>query len=508
LQFLLGTGVLGVSGTAMKNLGSLSMPILDREQVLGLAPDPAAAKAGQGQAILANWQGLHRDDQAAWGECRGSGAQPYRCQVALNLGATHCSCPSRKLPCKHTLGLLLLLADGRVPAGPAGECPAWVSEWLTAVSAREAKRVAAAKASAEQAGNVPGPAQATKSADPQARQRRAANRDNKVDAGVAELRRWLADLARGGLAAAQGQPWQWWDQLARRMIDAQARGLANRVKRLAEIAAVSGHRSDWPDRMLDEIGAIYLLCEAWTRRDELPAATAAALRTRIGFTTSAAEVAQEGERITDTWAVLGQRYRDDGQIRSLHQWLYGERTGEVVSYLAFAPTGMSLEPGLPPGARSQATVALYPGALPRRALITERGDQGQPLGPVPGSATWDEALGGVAGLLAVDPWADIVPVAIRSVTVLPVGLWGSGAPHDEALVNPDQSPAAEATFASPWLLRDRTGSAVPIAASAQVRWRLLALSGGAPVDVAGEWDGFSFSPQAAAPAGRAGQLIA
>jgi hypothetical protein len=56
LQLLLGTGVLGVSGTAMKNLGSLSMPILNREQVLGLAPDPAAAKAGQGQAILAKWQ--------------------------------------------------------------------------------------------------------------------------------------------------------------------------------------------------------------------------------------------------------------------------------------------------------------------------------------------------------------------------------------------------------------------------------------------------------------------
>jgi len=482
------------------------MPTLNREQVLGLAPDPAAAKAGQGQAILAKWPDLGRDDQGAWGQCQGSGAHPYRCQVALNLGATHCSCPSRKLPCKHVLGLLLLLADGRVPAVPTGEGPAWVTEWLTAVSAREAKRTAA-REGADQPGHVPGPAEATRPADPQAQQRRAASRDNKVDAGVAELRRWLADLVRGGLASAQGQPWQWWDQFARRMIDAQARGLANRVKRLAEIAAVSGHRSDWPDRMLDEIGAIYLLCEAWTRRDELPPATAAALRTRIGFTTSTAEVAQAGQRITDRWAVLGERYRDDGQIRSLHQWLYGERTGEVVSYLAFAPTGMALEPGLPPGARSEATVALYPGSLPRRVLITERRDQGQPLGPLPGSASWDEALGGVAGVLAVDPWADIVPVAIRSVTVLPIGLWDSQAPHPDALVSPDRGPAAEAALASPWLLRDRAGHALPVAASAQVRWRLLALSGGAPVDVAGEWDGFGFSPQAAAPAGRAGQLI-
>src|SRR3984957_20744601 len=115
------------------------MPTLNREQVLGLAPDPAAAKAGQGQAILAKWPDLGSDDRAAWGECQGSGAHQYRCQVALNLGATHCSCPSRKLPCKHTLGLLLLLADGRVPAVSAGESPAWVTEWLTAVSAPAGK---------------------------------------------------------------------------------------------------------------------------------------------------------------------------------------------------------------------------------------------------------------------------------------------------------------------------------------------------------------------------------
>jgi hypothetical protein len=49
---------------------------------------------------------------------------------------------------------------------------------------------------------------------------------------------------------------------------------------------------------------------------------------------------------------------------------------------------------------------------------------------------------------------------------------------------------------------------VPIASTAEVRWRLLALSGGSPIDVAGEWDGFAFRPQAAAPTGQTGQLIA
>ncbi len=450
-----------------------------REQVLGLAPDAAAAKAGQGQAVLARWPVLGRDEQAAWGECRGSGASPYRCQAALADGATRCSCPSRKLPCKHAIGLLLLLAGGEVPAAAA--CPDWVAEWLAARSASQASQ--ARRASQPRQGEP----------DPQGQRRRAAARDKKVDAGVDELRRWLADIAQGGLASAQAQPWHWWDQMARRMIDAQARGLAGRVRRLAELAAAGGQRADWPERMLDELGSLYLLCEAWTRRDALPPATARALRARIGYTSTTAEVTQNGRRITDTWAVLGHRLTEDGQLRTLRQWLYGERSGEVVSYLAFAVTGQPLEPGLPPGTRSEATVAVYPGSLPARVLIAERpgqdggdGGDGRPIGPLPGPATWDEALGRVSEVLAVDPWADLVPITVRGVTVLRAGNAPGGA----------------------WLLRDGAGRAVPVAAPAEVRWRLLAVSGGVPVDVAGEWDGFDFMPMAAAPAGHDGLLIA
>jgi hypothetical protein len=441
---------------------------LSRERVLAMAPDPAAAKAGLGQAVRVRWTGLGHDEGAVWGECKGSGATPYRCQATLADGAAACSCPSRKLPCKHALGLLLLLAAGEVPAASV---PDWVADWLTARVARAAKA-----ASTRDAGSGP--------ADPEAQHRRAASREQKVDGGVEELRRWLTDLARGGLAAAQAQSWLWWDQVARRMIDAQARGLAGYVRRLAEIAAAGSHRPDWPERMLDQVGALHLLCEAWTRREELPPETAAAMRSRIGFTTPASEVLESGRRVTDSWAVLGQRASDDGQLVTLQQWLYGERTGAVVTYLAFAAGGGAPEPGLPVGVRTEATVALYPGNLPSRVLIAHQQAEGDPLGPMPGAATWTEALSGVPRVLAADPWADIIPLAVRGLTVLPPA--GAG---------------------SPWLLRDATGRAVPVAAGPDVRWRLLALSGGRPVDVAGEWDGFGFSPQAAAPTGQIAQLL-
>jgi hypothetical protein len=469
------------------------MQILSREQVLGQAPDAAAARAAPGQAVRSRWSGLGHDERAAWGECQGSGASPYRCQAALDDGATRCSCPSRKVPCKHALGLLLLLADGVVPAGP---CPDWVAEWLAARATRRPRGPGGGSAERADAqsravladprglrGSPPG-------VTPQARQQRAASRDRKVDGGVEELRRWLADISRGGLAAAQAQPWTWWDQMARRMIDAQARGLAGYVRRLAEIAAAGGHRADWPDRMLDQFGALHLLCEAWTRRDTLPPATVQALRTRIGYTQTVSDVTQTGERVTDVWAVLGQRQDDDGQLQSLRQWLYGEGTGTVVTYLAFAVSGQPLAPGLPGGMRTAATVVLYPGSRPQRVLIEEREDAGRPLGRLPGAGSWDQALSRVADVLALDPWADVLPLSVRGVTLLPPAAGRSG-----------EAPGAG------WLLRDSESSVMPVVSSPEVRWSLLALSGGRPIDVAGEWDGFGFRPQAAATAGGEGLLI-
>ena len=77
-------------------------------RVLALAPDPASVKAGQALAAARNWANLGRGEGLIWGECQGSGKDPYRTQVEPDELAFSCSCPSRKCPCKHALGLLLV----------------------------------------------------------------------------------------------------------------------------------------------------------------------------------------------------------------------------------------------------------------------------------------------------------------------------------------------------------------------------------------------------------------
>jgi uncharacterized Zn finger protein len=100
---------------------------LSLEQVLALAPDASAAAAGKKLGTPAPWQNLGGNDDAYWGECKGSAL--YQVRVARADLAAKCTCPSRKLPCKHTLGLLVLAAT--MPSALiATQPPEWVMEWL------------------------------------------------------------------------------------------------------------------------------------------------------------------------------------------------------------------------------------------------------------------------------------------------------------------------------------------------------------------------------------------
>src|SRR5262245_16875069 len=155
------------------------------EQILALAPDAPSAKAGQGLATARKWQALGADEQAAWGLCQGSGKDPYQTQIDLTEPAFRCSCPSRKFPCKHGLGLFLLLAT-QPAAFKEKRPPDWVVEWVASRAKRAQQRVE--KQEKVEAGE--------KTVDAAAQAKRAASRDAKVTTGLQELEVWLRDIAR------------------------------------------------------------------------------------------------------------------------------------------------------------------------------------------------------------------------------------------------------------------------------------------------------------------------
>ncbi|MDR1154173.1 MAG: SWIM zinc finger domain-containing protein [Bacteroidales bacterium] len=91
------------------------MNITEKEVDL-VAPNADAAKNGRG--LLKKVSGLRQsaDGTLIFGECSGSGKNPYYCSADYIDPAApvfRCSCPSRQIPCKHVLGLMYAFAGGQ-----------------------------------------------------------------------------------------------------------------------------------------------------------------------------------------------------------------------------------------------------------------------------------------------------------------------------------------------------------------------------------------------------------
>jgi hypothetical protein len=437
---------------------------LTADQIMALAPDPSSAKAGQGLASPRKWASLGASERAAWGECQGSAREPYRTQVDLDEPAFRCSCPSRKFPCKHGLGLMLILAN-QPAAFTQGAPPPWVAEWL-------AKRDQSAQQRAAKQERPAAPAEPSAQKQRTAAQARTvAAREAKVAAGVEELGRWLRDLVRQGLANAQGRPHSFWDSMAARMVDAQAPGLARMVR---DLAGVPDSGEGWQDRLLQRLGRLHLLLEGYHRLGALPPEEQAELRAAVGWTQSQDELlASAGLR--DSWLVLGQHVEDDEHLRVLRTWLWATRAGRPALALAFAAPGQPLDRGLVAGTAIDAELVFFASTYPLRALVKQRHGPPGPLDQMPGDGI-GAATQAYAAAVARSPWLERFPLALTGVTPLRDG--------------------------ERWLVRDAEGLAVPLARRFTRGWRLLALSGGQPVALFGEWDGEVLLPLSAWAEGR------
>jgi hypothetical protein len=323
-----------------------------------------------------------------------------------------------------------------------------------------------------------GPGAAGPPAGPGAAPRRAEQRAARVTAGVTELERRLADLLRGGLAAAEEEGYGLWEETAARMVDAQAPGLAARVR---ELGAVTASGPGWPARLLEECALLHLLDRGWLRHGDLPDGLAATVRSRIGLPASPA-----GPPVRDRWLVLAQYDTQDSRLTTRRIWLHGTESGRTALVLSYGGGGRAPELSLPVGLALDAETVAYPGAGQLRVALGERFSAPGPApirppggGPAEAAARYGEAL-------RDDPWLDAHPVTLRRVVPVPAGE-GS------------------------WQLADADGDlALPVTPAAGTRpglWRLVALSGGAPVTVFGECGHRGLTPLTAWPEGT-GEAVA
>lgn len=409
---------------------------MEMDEIRSLAPDPASFVRGQKVASQARrMQGLGQGKGLIWGEFLGSAH--YATQFDLKVQGWKCTCPSRKQPCKHVLGLLILhaLDPDRLPEAP-------VPEPVQAWKARRDKAAAAKTQRAEQAQSAPAPV-----ADVAGQSRRASAREARVSQGLAGLQRWMEDLAQQGLGRLESGAE--FELQARRLVDAQAPGLSSRIKKIGEGV---GDGADWPARVAEDLGVAALLVHA--AGQALAPDLEARVRSHLGWRVKQAEVRASGPRTQGDWLIAGQRLTEEERGMLRLTWLL--RGQQVQMLMDFAPSfsGGQFEQALPIGWVMPATLALFPDG--HRALIAEQHGELRRQEQAPAGLPDFEALLDLqAQRLQEDPWLARVAVVVEDLRILRhQGRFVALDRHDQALPLSDL----------PW-------------------WRVLSLSGGRPVNL-------------------------
>ncbi|MDX2134426.1 MAG: hypothetical protein SFV52_06555 [Saprospiraceae bacterium] len=383
------------------------------------------------------------------------------CQMVINTrtGSAGCSCTLRARPCYHLLALQAWLDaagdDGFEPAdAPPGPEAALLSVRRLPASEQQSRHAGAA--------------------------RRYRDRLERAGLGLDDLRVWMTDLSRRGLAAAGAESPDLFGLMARRMADASLPGLSRRFRR---IAALPGQTPDWPETALDELAGMWLALQAFGRRDVLDEALLDDLEQFLGMHTPKEKVLADGPRLRDTWAVLGCREEKlEGSLGVRRTWLQGETGGQCALLLDYAFAG-PFPPGFPTGARLSGELAFYPSAFLQRAVPVD-GLRPLPEGlhALPAGMSVARARRAYAQALGRQPWLEYFPVMLHVAT-------------------PVQRSDGRHAY-------DPEGQSLPLAAPAQKLERLHALGAGLPVDLFGEWDGRALVPLTASTAGKVVDLEA
>jgi hypothetical protein len=128
------------------------------------------------------------------------------------------------------------------------------------------------------------------------------------------------------------------------------------------------------------------------------------------------------------------------------------------------------------GTTVEAELIFYPGNYPLRAAVKNRANTRRSLKEIDGYATGEQLLLTYAGGLALNPWLETIPAPMQTVVPLRRG--------------------------EQWFARDSNASLLSLKSDSTSGWKLLALSGGTPITIFGEWNGRSLLPVSAWADGR------
>ena len=431
------------------------------QQILSFAPDAGTAQRGQKLATIRQWRNLQGNERAVWGECKSSGASYYTTSIDLKGPAFKCNCPSRKFPCKHSMGLMLLIANNTDAFHITSDFPDWVNEWLEKrdSNAPPLPKESALELEAEQKRSE----QKTKT---------RSKRMVQMEAGLEDLEMWLTDTIRQGLASTERQGYEFWKDISARMVDAKLGGIGRRIQAMQ---LLQGGNVNWVDKMLSQMTDLYLVAKGFRNLENLPPPLQQELLSVAGIKTKKDEVlAQKG--IKDEWLVMGQIEGIEDNLNFRRVWVFGQKTKKHALILEFVFGDGGFQNHFPTGITLKGELCFYPSAYQMRAIVRMPFDILNEPKSMEGYADFKSFSESYSKALFSNPWLLDFPTCFENV--IPV------------------------RKKNQLFILDSNNDQLEVLDRNQMGWKLLALSGGYPIKIFGEWTGDIFIPLSVESEGR------
>jgi len=375
----------------------------------------------------------------------------HRVACDISTGRSYCSCPFQPKPCVHAEALRLLCTRAGATTFEEEKTP---PEWLPPDFLPTGKPV----------GGEPDDFQI--SGKPVGEEDAASSPLERAHPGFDDLETWLLDTLRRGVATAVSEDPDFYKNIAARLADASMRGLSRSMRLLENLPA---DRYDWPEQTAAVLAEAAMALLAFRRREHLPPALLRDLEAVVGIAPKKETVRTGGEPLRDAWAVLGVVEESvEERLRQRRTWLLGAGSERYALLLDYAYGEPEFLPGFKPGTIVEGELIFYPSAWPHRVLASESvKTSSQVVEDLPGYEKIEDMARSCAAALGQQPWLQAFPATLRHVVPF----------------------FQKKQFG----IADQTGKQAPLANPESVCWSLLALAGGRPITVFGEWNGKIFT---------------
>lgn len=427
------------------------------QQILSFSPDAGIAQRGQDLATIRKWRNLQGNENAVWGECKSSGATYYLVAIDVKGPRFKCNCPSKK-PCKHAIGLMLLVSNNSDAIHITDEYPEWVNEWLNNEKSKKTTELISEEEEIIQHEREI------------ARQKNRNKRLLLMETGLEELEIWLTDTIRQGLASTERQGFDFWHDISARMVDAKLGGLG---KKIEAMQLLQGGNINWVDKMLSQMTDLYLVAKGFKNLETLPFLLQQELLSVAGINIKKDDVLEQ-DGVSDDWMVMGQIEGVEDRLNFRRVWLQGQKTKQHALILDYVFGDGGFPNHFPTGSILKGMLHFYPSSFPIRAIVRLPFDIINVPQPLSGFSDFKKFTTAYSKALVANPWLLDFPACFENVT--PV------------------------KKKNQLFILDKNNLQLEVLN--QNGWKILAMSGGYPIKIFGEWAGDIFIPLSAESEGR------